>query len=77
MPVDTRFVADFLDKAEMSLNYSAIFDRTDKSNTPFESVRGLILFVYTHNNKLNFVLLKNKENKQGALSAFSVSANCF
>ncbi len=47
MPVDTRFVADFPEKG---LNYSAIFDRTDKSNTPFESVRGLLLFVYTHNN---------------------------
>ncbi len=35
----TRFVADFPDKAEMSLNYSAIFDRTDKRNTPFESVK--------------------------------------
>ncbi len=46
---DTRFVADFPDKDEKSLNYSAIFDRTDKSNTPFESVRGLLLFVYTHN----------------------------
>ncbi len=45
-----RFVADFPDKAKKSLNYSAIFDRTDKSNTPFESVRGLLLFVYTHNN---------------------------
>ncbi len=43
-------MADFPDKAEMSLNYSAFFDCTDKSNTPFESVRGLLLFVYTHNN---------------------------
>ncbi len=43
---DTHFVADFPDKAEMSLNYSAIFDRTDKSNTPFESLRGLLVFVY-------------------------------
>ncbi len=30
----------------MSLNYS------DKSNTPFESVKGKLLFVYTHNVKL-------------------------
>ncbi len=46
---NTRFLADFLDKAKLSLNYSAIFDRTDKSNTPFESVKGLLLFAYTHN----------------------------
>ncbi len=43
-------MADFPDKAEISLNYSAIFDRRDKNNKPFESVRGLLLFVYTHIN---------------------------
>ncbi len=43
-PAATRFVADFPDKAEKSLNYPAIFDCTDKRNTPFKSVW------YTHNN---------------------------
>ncbi len=49
---DMRFVADFPDKAEMSLNYSAFFDRTDKSNTPFESVRGLLFYTLIITTKL-------------------------
>ncbi len=48
---DTRFVASSPDKAEKNLNYTFSFDRTDKSNTSIESVKGLLLFVYTHNNK--------------------------
>ncbi len=37
---DTRFVADFPDKDEKSLNYSAIFDRTDKSNNTIRICKG-------------------------------------
>ncbi len=46
-PAVTGFEVDFPDNAEKSLNYSVIFDHTDKSNTSFKSVRGLLLFVYT------------------------------
>ena len=47
---DTRFEANCHDKTEKNLNYTFSFDRTDKSNTSIESVKGLLLFVYTHNN---------------------------
>lgn len=48
-PAAMHFVTGLPDKAEKSLNYSAIFDRTDKSITPFKSVRGLLLCIYTYN----------------------------
>ncbi len=44
------FVAFFPDNTENNLNYSVIFVHTDKSNTTFESVKGLLLIVYTLNN---------------------------
>ena len=55
--------------AENNLNYTFRFDRTGKSNTSIESVKGLLLFVYTHNNNKTLCIYKNKENKQSALSA--------
>ncbi len=49
---DTCFVASSPDNAEKNLHYTFSFDRTDKSNTSIEFVKGLLLSVYTHNNNL-------------------------
>ncbi len=43
-------MASSLDNAENNLNYTFSFDHTNKSNTSVESVKRLLLFVYTHNN---------------------------
>ncbi len=40
------------DNAEKNLNYTSSFDRTDKSDTSFKTVKCLLLFVYT---SVNFV----------------------
>ena len=42
----TRYEAFSSDDPEKNLNYTFSFDRTDKSNTSIESVKGL-LFLYT------------------------------
>ncbi len=52
------------------------FGHTNKCYTSIEAVKCLLVFVYTHTkNKTCF--WKKKENKQGNVSVFSISANCF
>ncbi len=71
-PAPVRSVSYFVYDREKNKKYSMNFDNTDKNKVSFETAKRLLLFVYSHNNKNN-VLLKNKENKQGAFSAGSVS----
>jgi len=54
----TRFEAFSPDNPEKNLNYPFSFDRTDKSNTSIESVKGLLLFVSTHNNNKTLCIYK-------------------
>ncbi len=46
------------DNAKKNLNYTFIFDRTDKRNTLIQSVKDLLLFVYTHNKTLCIYKIK-------------------
>ncbi len=71
-PGPACFVASSPDNAENNLNYSVSFDPTDKSNTSFESVKGLLLFVYTHNNNKTLCFCKiKKTDRVCSLSSLS------
>ncbi len=48
-------------KAEKNLIYTFSFDLTDKSNTSIETVKCLLLFVYTHKNKKTLAPLEIKK----------------
>ncbi len=48
-----------------------IFDRTDKNNTSFETVKGLLSFVYTHNVNTTLYFCKIKKTE------YAVSLNFF
>uniref|UniRef100_A0A8C2GT70 Wu:fc21g02 n=1 Tax=Cyprinus carpio TaxID=7962 RepID=A0A8C2GT70_CYPCA len=60
----TRYEAFSPDNPEKNLNYTFSFDRTDKSNTSIESVKGLLLFVYTHNNNKTLCTYKIKKTNR-------------
>ena len=68
--------------AENNLNYTFSFDRTGKSNTSIESVKGLLLFVYTHNKKTLGIYKIKKTNRVRCLqpwsawSSFRNAMNC-
>ncbi len=60
------------DNAEKNLNYTFSFDHTDKSNTLIETVKCLLLFVYTHNNNKTLCFWKKKKtNRVHSLSSQS------
>uniref|UniRef100_A0A9J7ZAR3 Tc1-like transposase DDE domain-containing protein n=1 Tax=Cyprinus carpio carpio TaxID=630221 RepID=A0A9J7ZAR3_CYPCA len=68
----TRFGVFSPDNPEKNLNYTFSFDRTDKCNTSIESVKGLLFFVYRHNNNKTLCTYKIKiTNKECCLQPLS------
>ncbi len=46
------------------INFTFSFDRTDKSNTSIKSVKGLLLFVYTHDKNKTLCIYKIKKTNR-------------
>ena len=68
----TRFESFSADNPDNYLNYIFSFNRTDKSNTSIESVKGLVFFGYRHNNKKPLCTHKiNITNKVRCLQSLS------
>ena len=63
IPAYMRVEAFSPDNPEKNLNYTFSFDHTDKSNTSIESVKGLLLFVYTHDNNKTLCIYKIKKTR--------------
>jgi len=59
----TRFEAFSPDNPKKNLNYTFSFDHTDKSNTSIEYIKGLLLFVSTHNNNKTLCIYKIKKTR--------------
>ncbi len=56
-----RSVSYFLDDHEENKICSVIFDLPDKNKVSFETAKGLLLFVHSHNNKtMCFCKIKKK-----------------
>ena len=72
IPAYMRYEAFSPDNPEKNLNYTFSFDRTDKCNTSIESVKGLLFFVYRHNNNKTLCTYKIKiTNKECCLQPLS------
>ncbi len=50
LPWGRRAVSYFLYAREKNYKYAVSFERTDKNKVSFESAKGLLLFLYSHNN---------------------------
>ncbi len=72
---DMRFVASSHDNAKKNLNYTFCFDRTDKSNTLIQSVKDLLLFVYTHKTLCIYKIKKTNRVRCLPRSAWSSFRN--
>lgn len=59
------------DSTENNLIYTFSFDRTDESNTSIGSVKGLLLFVYMHNNNKTLCNYKIKIANKVRWSSFT------
>ncbi len=60
--------------AKRTINTLVSFDRTDKNKVSFESAKGLLLFLYSHNNNKIMCFSKiNKINRVRSLPALSLS----
>ncbi len=49
------------------------FDRTDKNKVSFETAKGIILFLYSHNNEIMCFSKINKINRVRSQPALSLS----
>ncbi len=60
--------------AKITKNTQISFDRTDKNKVSFETAKGLLLFLYSHNNNEIMCFSKiNKINRVRSLPALSLS----
>ncbi len=63
MEAPAQSIAFFFQWKQLKIAYAVIFAHKGKSNTSFRTVKGLLLFVCTHNiNKINQIENKNKNS---------------
>ncbi len=73
-PAPVRAVSYFLYDREKNKKYSVSFDRTDKNKLSFETAKGILLFLYSHNSNEIMCFSKiNKINRVRSLPALSLS----
>ncbi len=68
-----RSLAFFHDNSEKNFKCFVICDHTDKSNTSFETVKGLLLFVCTHNINKTLWFCKIKKTNIGCAISLRIS----
>ncbi len=73
-PAPVRTVSYFLYDREKNKKYSVSFDITDNNKVSFETSKGLLLFLYSPNNKETMCFSKiNKIYRVRSLPALSLS----
>ncbi len=74
-------VSYFLYECENNYTYSVSCDRTDKNKVSFKTAKGLLLFMYSHNNNETMYFSKNNQinrvRSAGSVSVSSLLLFCF